>query len=414
VPPNVGSSSASRNRALRGEEGRAKSMLFLAVTAIALAERAIGPLMPFIRRSIDLSDMQVAYAGGAVVLGSLLGVIPLSHLLHRVRAELAIAVNLLAVGVACAIIALQTTLLGLAVGLLALGVIRSGVVPTVNKAVAAWFPRSRRGGAMGFVHMGAPVGGVIAGLCLPLVARSVGWGSSFYVLATVAILCAMVPTLAGWSSLRSGSAERALIIQRDGGSWRRVMTIGLIYGLVCLGDFGGSLYLALYLVDRLRVDPVAAGVFFGIALAGSAGGRALWGKLLDGAFRQARHMVLSLIAFASGVSFILLILLSPESPQPWVVLVVFLFGASTLSSWGVLSTILSDVVGEAATATATASILCIAWGSGVIGQILFGFILDRFRSYALGFGLFAAFALVAALMFSMYAGVRDNGHWGEP
>src|ERR687889_1925247 len=47
--------------------------------------------------------------------------------------------------------------------------------PGGSKAIAAWFPRSQRGGAMGMRQTGVTIGGLMAALLLPPVAVRVGW-----------------------------------------------------------------------------------------------------------------------------------------------------------------------------------------------------------------------------------------------
>ena len=61
----------------------------------------------------------------------------------------------------------------------ALGVTEAGNFPAANKTIAEWFPKKERAFATGLYNSGANVGAIIAPLCVPQIAKAMGWEWAF-------------------------------------------------------------------------------------------------------------------------------------------------------------------------------------------------------------------------------------------
>ena len=100
------------------------------------------------------------------------------------------------------------------------GVGEAGAYPNMTRAVASWFPRERRGVAMGTIWMGSRLG---AALTPPLVLfsiRHVGWRVTFQILGALGLLLAVL--WYAWfrdkpSEVRTVNADEAELIAGSGG-----------------------------------------------------------------------------------------------------------------------------------------------------------------------------------------------------
>lgn len=67
----------------------------------------------------------------------------------------------------------------------ALGVTEAGNFPAANKTIAEWFPKKERAFATGLYNSGANVGAIIAPLCVPQIAKAMGWEWAFILTGVV-------------------------------------------------------------------------------------------------------------------------------------------------------------------------------------------------------------------------------------
>jgi MFS family permease len=402
------------NNLVAKENDRAKASflpiaLLFTMTSVALVERAFGPLVPFIRDSLQLTDLQVALAGGAILMGSLIGVIPLGALLGRIKSSISIPINLILIAVVCLAIASQSAFFGLLAGLVLLGISRSGIVPAVNKAIARRYPSSQRGFILGIVTVGGPIGGVIAGFLLPILASGFGWRTGFIALGIITTLTAILPRLAFRAAASEPFEKSGRIGEVEPGFWKKILWIGASFFFISAGIYAASTFISLFLVDSVHIEPVYAGIFFGVAQAGAASGRLIWGSIADGPFKHRRDQLLGVISLMSCISFLLITLLHKDSRTILIALEMLLIGLAPLASWGVLFTLLADLFEPEYTSFATAIILAISWGGGVCGPILFGYILEHLDSYNSAFYSLAILSLVSSITIFLFPTVQPPG-----
>jgi sugar phosphate permease len=116
------------------------------------------------------------------------------------------------------------------------------------------------------------------------------------------------------------------------------------YGFYAL-SLSADVYVTLFLVDVVKITAVAAGILFGLIQLTGMGGRVFWGFLADRRFREDRMGLLAIVNWLTVISFILLMMLDSSSKGWMIAVVMVVIGMSVASSWGILSTVLGDVVG---------------------------------------------------------------------
>ena len=156
----------------------------LVQVGVSILQQAPAALGPVLIRDLDLSRAQIGLLSSAIWGGMLLGMLPVGLLIDRHGER-----RLIVAGVtAMALLVLWATQLRAFVLLLILFLLASigaaSSAPGGSKAIAAWFPSSRRGGAMGIRQTGVTIGGLAAAFLLPPVAvrfrlgsRSLGLGA---------------------------------------------------------------------------------------------------------------------------------------------------------------------------------------------------------------------------------------------
>ncbi len=159
-----------------------RTTLSLAVTVafITYLHRVcISVAAPFLTDDLGLSNAQMGYVFSAFALAYGLFEIPTGWLGDRFgqrRLMLPIVVGW----------SMLTVLTGAVRGLVGLisirflfGAAQAGAFPTLTRALARWFPASKRGATTGLMWMGARIGGSAAPLAMAVLITLIGWRPSF-------------------------------------------------------------------------------------------------------------------------------------------------------------------------------------------------------------------------------------------
>jgi MFS transporter, ACS family, hexuronate transporter len=367
----------------------------------ALSVRSLSVLAPFIRSGLSLDEGQFGIALGTVMAGTMLISLPVGSMLGHLDIRWAFSVILATVGVAFFGISLQDSFMGLLVSLFILGMLRAGIIPLVNRVLAEQYARGQRGVGMGIVYAAVPLGGFLGAVVLPLLGEYSNWNNAYRLLGIVAIVGGML----AWKYVPRVSTApippnplRGLTILRSG----TFCALAGCYGVYAL-SLSADAFITLYLVDAIHISAVTAGIFFGLIQLTGVGGRVLWGVLADRLFRNNRWWLLVIVNWLAVVSFIMLISLRPASPWWMIAGVMIVVGLSAASSWGILSTLVGDVVGLGSIALATSVIYFLTNISDITGPIVFGTTLKLSGSYHTTLSLFMGIATLTAMAFTWLA-----------
>lgn len=251
---------------------------------------------------------------------------------------------------------------------------------------------------------GVPVGGILAGLTLPLMAESLGVEHAAVLSAGLAILTllAVQPLRRrvdsgrdtnqrlGWATFVSrDNLKRPLAMLMVLPALRRLAVAG-----ACLGGAQSVwfVFLVTYAVRELHWTLTGAGALFALMQVASVLGRPLLGWISDRFDCGIR--VLRGAAFTSGLTSMALAFTSPSWPT-WGISALALLGGATVSSWNGVQ--IAEVVRHAPRAalndaTAGASLLLLA--AFIAGPVVFG-LLVALGGFRLAFGITALVGLAA-------------------
>ncbi len=281
-------------------------------------------------------------------------------------------------------------------GALLLGIGYGPITPASSQMLARTTPPERYALVFSVKQTGVPLGGVIAGLMVPVVldAAGVAWS-----LAQIAALCVVGVVLAEplRAALDAGRAAasrmpspaqvigRPLAYVLGNALLRRLALCTLVYSTVqvCLTS-----YLVSWLTGELRWSLVAAGAALSVAQAAGVAGRIGWGVVAD-RWRGGARLTLLALACAMAAFGVAMFAVGETTAQPLVVVLLAAYGATAIGWNGVYLATVARSVPHADAATATAGSLFFTYLGVVVGPPLFGAVGSAFGS------LGAAFALLA-------------------
>jgi ACS family hexuronate transporter-like MFS transporter len=362
----------------------------LVQVGVSILQQAPAALGPVLTADLELSRAQIGLLSSAIWGGMLLTMLPVGLLIDRHGER-----RLIMAGVtAMALLVLWATQFSTFAWLLILFLLASlgasTSAPGGSKAIAAWFPYSQRGSAMGTRQTGVSIGGLMAAFLLPPAAVRFGWQVGLELAAGVALVAVFFFAL----FYRELPADEGA----EGGAASPRVPVGSIvrdpsflamtgYAFVLMGVQGSSAsYLALSLYEEVHLSVVVAGTFFAVFQVGGIVGRIGWGFISDKVGR--RRPVLLLVGLVAMGSCLTMAFTGEGTLIPLVAIFAFLLGCSAMGWNGLYLTLLSESVPMHAAATAMGASLTIAFVGMFFASPLFGLVADLTGSYgASWFGL---------------------------
>ncbi|MFD0481745.1 MFS transporter [Kineococcus sp. GCM10028916] len=302
-------------------------MLTLGIAAQAAGTLLVSTpvyLIPLLHLQRGLPLAQAGTLAAAPTLGMVLTLVAWGALADRVGERWVIAGGL-ALTAVCAAVAASTSGLPLGLALGFGGAAAASTNAASGRVVVGWFPRERRGLAMGLRQMSQPLGMAVAALVVPPLAGSAGIGAPLLlgagVLAVLAVACAAGIRNPPRAALTDAASENPY--RRD----HFLLRIHLVSVLLVLPQFTLSTFGLVWLTVGLGWDQTLAGVVVGGAQFVGALGRIVVGVLSDRVGSRVR--VLRWVA-VSGV--LVLALLAAVGYAHWpVAIAAVLVVASTVS-----------------------------------------------------------------------------------
>ena len=362
---------------------------------------SVAPLSPFLVDGLHLTRAQVGLLLPAAYLGGVVMALPAGWLTDRVGVRASLAGGLAVIGLMVALASLANGLDGV-LGCLVLGGFGFSVLnPATGKAVLDWFPPRRRGVAMGIKQTGLTLGGVAGALTLPPLAAATDWRHALVAAGVTSVACALVVAVA----YRRAPAV-ATAVAADPGRLRALPAFlrrpGVLVVLGCglaLSMTQSSLlaYLTLYGREALGLTPVEAARLLALAQMGGAGSRLGWGVVSDRVFQSRRRPGIVISASLALASFAVLTV-APQIPTVVVALVVVAAGAAAFGWVGLYFTLVAELGGARHAGLLTGVAVAFSWSGVLVGPPLFGAILEITGRWQAPWLVFAAVALVVALV----------------
>jgi sugar phosphate permease len=324
-------------------------MLALGVAAQAAGTFLVSApafLIPYLHvtRGVDL--VAAGFVAAAPTFGMVLTLVLWGALADRVGERWVIAGGLALTAVFALAGSAVTGSVALAIWLLLGGAAAASTNAASGRVVVGWFPRSRRGLAMGIRQMSQPLGVAVAALVVPPLAESGGIGAPLLVAgvvtAVLAVGCALgirnPPRPAVASADPAGSAATpadpagsaatpAVPAAPAANPYRRdgfLVRIHVVSLLLVVPQFTLSTFGLVWLIADLGVDALTAGIVVSVSQFVGAGGRILIGAVSDRV--DTRVGVLRIVCIAGVV---LLLVVAALAALHWTLAAVVVFVLAT-------------------------------------------------------------------------------------
>jgi len=367
-------------------------------TAATLAFPVLVPAVP------GATSAGVGVFITAVYLGAMLGAMGSGSIVSRFGPVRSSQLALLMQGAALAMLATGHPLLRL-VGALMVGLAYGPITPASSQILARTTPPDRMGFVFSVKQTGVPLGGLAAGLLLPLATVS-SWRTSLLSLAASALVVALVCNPLhrrldepASQVKRSGNVRQLLgtILRHRG--LRSIAAVSLLFA-VCQLSLGG--YLVIYLHQEVGLSLVDAGIVYAIAQGAGVVGRLIWGRIADATGQP--NTVMLVIAVLMGASAVGTGLLGPQWSMASVCIMAALFGGTAIGWNGVfLGEVARLAPPNSGVAAITGGVLSFTYVGVMVGPLLFGHLGQGLGSLG---AAFMSLAVVTAVAMVLLARVR--------
>ena len=364
------------------------SILFLSQLALALGAYAWGPLGPFIKKSLSLSNVQFGSITSILYLMSVICSIPSGISVDRWGVKRNLIVCMLLMGTAMILASFMKSYIWLLVLIVFVGASYGMINPIASKGLTLWFDTKTRATAFGIRQMGVTAGGAIAGIFLIYLAKLRDWNFAVLVVGLLALLIGIigylfykeVPADFIKPAISKKTTQKITIL--DLLKNKNLVLLSLIMTFLCLGQSSIASFMVLYLKEHLGLTAIMAGSFLTITMICGGAARVFWGIVSDRVFNGKRLPVMKIICFLATVSALAVFLYGSKLPPSFFIPVVVLFGFSYLGFQGVAVVLIVEICGHELAGRATGLGVTIAWIGMVLGPVIFGALAEAGYNFA--------------------------------
>jgi len=328
---------------------RAWSMLGLGVAAQTAGTVFVSSpafLIPMLHEERGLSLAQSGLLAAAPTLGMVLTLILWGALADRIGEKWVIAGGLALTALATLGAIAAHGYVGLGIFFILGGMAAASTNAASGRVVVGWFPKDRRGLAMGIRQMAQPLGVTVAAVTIPTLASGPGIAAALavpMVLTSVLAVACGIGIVNPPRQMKPATAKAPASVnpyRRNGFLWRiHAVSILLVVPQFTLSTFG-----LVWLVTELQWDALSAGILVGVAQFVGAVGRIGTGILSDRVGSRVRP--LRWVAIAAAVA---MLALATADAAHWGASAVVMVIATTISvaDNGLAFTSVAEMAGSA-------------------------------------------------------------------
>lgn len=279
------------------------------------------------------------------------------------------------------------------------------ITPASSKILARTTKPERVGIVFSVKQTGVPLGGLVAGAVLPVMASHGGWRAALALLVGATCVIALV----GGALRRLLDASEPQVARTQESvmtlllapvrfvlatpQLRVLALLSLLFSAVQLCVSG---YLTVFLNQHANMDLVMAGLVFAVAQGAGMAGRLLWGHLADRL--GSSRVVLAVVAMSMAAGALAISRVTGDWSLPLVYVVAIALGATAIGWNGVFLGEVARLAPPGKVATVTGGALFFTYIGVVIGPPLFGVLASHFGSMSLAFACLSVLPAVAALI----------------
>ena len=360
---------------------------------------AVAAMAPVIKQELDLSLAEVGLFASAYTLCQAVTGMPAGLAVDRIGIGWSLFIGFLFLSGGALVFSQADGLLFCLVGAGIMGVGYTCVNPATAKAVLEWFPRNRRGTAMGVKQTGVPVGWTIGAFALPL-AGLIHWQSVLLVLAGVGFVSGLFYLPMARRPKRSTGQARpkphmqiaAVLRNRD---LNAIEMSTFVYHAAQQSLYS---FTTLFFREALQASVWQASFALQLVQGGSMIARLAIGAITDFWLGGRRKPAAVIVCFVSALLCGAVVLLSPGPVGVHTGLVVFfLLGLTMCSASPIHQVMVVETVEPRLAGTAMGYHSTVLPAGKAVGPPLFGLLADQF-SYDSAWLVSGAMVLLAGMI----------------
>ncbi|MVW78494.1 MFS transporter [Bordetella sp. 02P26C-1] len=319
--------------------------IFTLQTISSFLNRLIPIIAPDMSAEYGWSGSSIGYLTASNSLGSLAILVAGSAMLRQIGGMRTLQLTML-IGAACMAWLLVPSLTVALIACFFMGLSGGAANPAGSEVLQKYSPPGKRNLMFSIKQAGVPLGGVLAGLFVPVLVTVAGWRISLFICAIIIL----VPTMMFWrlssrldetpnkkahffhfptmESLRTLTVPLAALRHNSG-----LMKMSVVGSLFAVSQSCWFTFTVIYLVDQLGYSLSLAGAVFAVMQAGGVIGRIVLGWLSD--YLRSAKATLTLAAVFSTITTVMLGQTSSAWPLWSVIALAFIAGGSAASWNGV-------------------------------------------------------------------------------
>ncbi|MFC2018667.1 MFS transporter [Chloroflexota bacterium] len=357
-----------------------------------LSRLSIGPLAPFLKDSLNISNTQVGLLVTAAGISYIPTLIVSGWLVDRFGVRRVLTAGIFIGGLGILSIYFASSYQAIFIIMALTGIGFGCIMPSAIKAVVLWFPRKERATALGLNASAVNVAGIIGASLLPTVAIALGWRYGFLFIGAcvivISLYCGLVyrdphhedlpvqRDIPEDSSPKISTTRLAIELFKSRDIW--VLSLGGFF--VCMVEFAALTNLVVYFNEELLIGVVAAGGLLAITEAAGAFGKPLSGLVSDRLLGGRRKTVFLLMAGTAGI--VCLVFGISGNNLGWLLYpILLIFGMAAIGWGGLYVAMASELAGREVAGKALGIAGAILVLGSMAGPPFFGYIVDSTGSF---------------------------------
>ena len=371
---------------------------------------ALGMLLPSMASTLKLSYSQIGFISTGNFVGYLAAVLVCSHIAKRIGSRNLIVIALVMISASMALISRASGFVPVLILYTITGMGSGAANVPVMGLITAWFDRSIRGRAAGFVVIGSGFAIIISGRLIPAVNRFTGpegWRINWLILAGAVAVIAVIaglllrnrPADVGLSSVGSDGQASAPAFQTDAERKsiyknRTLYLLGAIYFLFGYTYVIYATFIVTTLVKERGFSETLAGNFWSWVGFLSLFSGPVFGTLSDHLGRKAGLMIVF------SLQTLAYLMVAAHLPPMFLYLSIAFYGIVAWSIPSIMVAAVSEYVGVDR-ALAAFGFITFIFGIGQIsGPAVAGMLAEKTGGFSVSFFMAAALAGAAILLTS--------------
>jgi MFS family permease len=378
------------------------------VACLGFGRFALGMLLPSMASSLKLSYSQIGFISTGNFLGYLASVLFCGNIARKIGSRRLIIIALIIIGASMALISQAGSFIAVLILYTITGIGSGTANVPVMGLITAWFDRTIRGRAAGFVVIGSGFAIIMSGKLIPFVNTLVGpegWRINWLILAGMVIAISFI----GYVFLRNrpedvglkplGSEEMTITLVTGGEKAapsiyknKTLYLLGAIYFLFGYTYVIYATFIVTTLVKERGFSETIAGNFWAWVGLLSLFSGPLFGTLSD---RFGRKSGLTIVFSLQMLSYLMV---AANLPPLFLYLSIGFYGIVAWSVPSIMVAAVSEYVGVNKALAAFGFITFIFGLGQIAGPSVAGLLAERTGSFSPSFFMAAAFACVAIVL----------------